>query len=106
MCKFIVEYKDNKYVMSFIDDYLPIETPKCDSLDESMYEMTEIFKDRSRSSDKGTIESMRELNDRYSNGRIPVELIGINLMNSDSIRELISNKFGIISKEYMEFINN
>lgn len=104
MCRFIVEYKDDMYVMSFIDDYLPTSTVECKSMDEAVYEMTSLFSKRVKINNVNMIESMTRLRDQAMVGKLPIEFMGINLLTSDSDKHIISRKFGLIADEYLTYV--
>lgn len=106
MTKFIIEYKGNKYTMSFIDDYLPSSTSEKSSMGEAIYEMSSIFKDRIRNRDSEMLDSMRRVSNLSKEGKLPIEFIGINLMDSDALKDKISKTFGTIAEEYVEYLTS
>lgn len=106
MTKFVIEYKGNRYTMSFIDDYLPCSTDEKSSMGEAIYEMSSIFKDRIRHKDSEMLESMKRVSELSEMGKLPIELIGINLIDSDSLKNKISKTFGTIAKEYVEYLTS
>lgn len=104
MNKFIVECKDGGYVISYLDYLTSISTDKCSTIDEAIYNMSIIFEKNIRTPSPEMTESMSGLKNLAEVGKLPVELIGINLMNGDELRNKISNKFKIIASEYLSYI--
>lgn len=103
MCKFIVEKYNKGYVMSYLDDYLPpISTIELKSIDECVYEMEGIFKSRIKKDIKELVESMNELKSLYEANKLPIEFIGIDLMNSAGIKSSIADRFMNIANEYLD----
>lgn len=105
MSKFIVECKDGSYIMSFIDDLVATSTERCSTMDEALYEMSNIFSRKAKNTSIETTESMTRVKELSESGRLPIELIGINLINSDSLRDKISGQFRSIANEYLTFIS-
>ena len=101
MCKFIIELK-NKYVMSFIDDYLPTSTNECESLEESVYEMEGLFDQRIKNPNNDITKSMKDLYECSESGQLLIELIGINLIDSNPVKERITDRFNMLAKEYLD----
>lgn len=105
MSKFIIECKDGSYVMSYLDDLTATSTDKCSTMDEAIYEMEDLFHKKVRMTSLEITESMIRLKELSETGKLPVELMGINLMNSDDLRNKISGQFGSIATEYLTSLN-
>ena len=107
MSKFIIEdYKDG-YIMSYIDDYIPpMSTAECKSIDECVYEMECAFKYRIKKLGHEMSESMKEIKSLCECKKLPIDMIGINLIDSDVIKSKITDDFMNIANEYMEFMEN
>lgn len=105
MSKFIVECKEGSYVMSFIDDLVSTSTDRCSTMDEAIYEMSNIFNRKAKNTSMETTESMTRIKELSESGKLPIELIGINLINSEDLRNKISGQFRSIANEYLTFIN-
>lgn len=93
--------------MSYIDDYIsPMSTIECKSIDECVYEMKCAFKYRIKKHDYGMDESMKELKSLCESKKLPIDMIGINLIDSDVIKSKITDDFMNIANEYLEFVEN
>lgn len=103
MTKFIIECRDGKYIMSLVDDYMSVSTIECDSIDESVYDMISILKDRTKKVADGVISTMVNIKELSGRDELPVEMIGVNLINSDKYKGRISKILGGIADEYLNY---
>lgn len=104
MSKFILECTKGKFTMSFIDEFLPTATMECNSCEEAAYEMIYLLRKRVESNNPTYTESLRSLKDDINNGKLQIDLIGINMINSDNLRSDIANQIKDIVNEYEEYL--
>jgi hypothetical protein len=99
-----MEYDGRNYIMSFLNDFNPISTERCNTLNEAVYNMSHDLNRKFKSKDNDALDLMREMKELCVAKKLPIEFIGINLMNSAPTKESIANRFECMVDENLEFV--
>lgn len=102
--KFVVELNRDGYVMSYVNDYLSTSTMKCSSLDEALYEMTDLLKRLVKTKKEEMMDGMKELMQLYYDSKLSIDFFGIDLMNADEMRSNLAGRLKNIAQECLELI--
>lgn len=102
MSKLILECKYDSYVMSLLDDYMSTSTVECKTMDEAIHDMMEIFKKRCKDRSLPMQESMKEILDSICDREFKVDLMGIDMLKYDKVKEQVTKMVFNMVNEYFD----